>query len=295
MISVILPVHNGEQYLSDAIESILRQTYTDLELIIVDDCSTDKTAEIINKYKKKDLRIRVIRNGQNLKLPSSLNRGFQVSRGEYLTWTSDDNILHEEMLKTLKHELDCNRHIDFVYADMDFIDNSGKILDIEDRRRGIIWYENCIGACFLYRRKIYEEIGGYDTTLFLVEDYEYWLRIARKYNILHLKRKLYKYRKHKDSLTVQKRDQVTNKKIEMLERLLTDNLIAEKNKNRMRFQLVNAYYEVGNMKMLRKEAAYLLKNDKSEYQALNKRIKACRYLDKNTIELVSCFFKKMRI
>lgn len=85
-ISIVLPTYNGEKYLKQSIESILGQTYTDWELIVVNDCSTDSTQEIIDFYRKKDTRIRTIFNYTNQKLPESLNIGFREAKGEYFTW-----------------------------------------------------------------------------------------------------------------------------------------------------------------------------------------------------------------
>ena len=96
LVSIVLPVYNGERYLEDAIESVLGQTYTNLELIIVDDKSTDDSLNIANKYRILDKRVRIIANEENIKLPKSLNKGFEVAQGDYLTWTSDDNIYYQE-------------------------------------------------------------------------------------------------------------------------------------------------------------------------------------------------------
>ena len=104
-VSIILPVYNGEKYLSLAIESILKQTYKNFELIIIDDCSSDQTHSIALKYKEKDSRVRVYRNKTNSKLPVSLNAGFHVATGELFTWTSDDNILKPETIETMVHVL----------------------------------------------------------------------------------------------------------------------------------------------------------------------------------------------
>ena len=80
LISIVLPVYNGEAYLADSIESILRQTYENWELIIVNDCSTDHTLEIAESYQKRDPRIRVFSNERNLKLPHTLNAGYAEAR-----------------------------------------------------------------------------------------------------------------------------------------------------------------------------------------------------------------------
>ena len=101
LVSIILPVYNGEQYLKQAIESVLNQTYTNFELIIVNDCSTDNTAVIIESFVRIDTRIKVINNKENKKLPASLNIGHNIATGDYMTWTSHDNILKPNFIEIL--------------------------------------------------------------------------------------------------------------------------------------------------------------------------------------------------
>ena len=101
LVSIVLPTYNGGKYIRDSIESILNQTYTKWELIIVNDCSIDNTYEIINEYAKKDCRIKIINNPINYKLPRSLNIGFENTDGEYYPWTSDDNIFKRNALKKM--------------------------------------------------------------------------------------------------------------------------------------------------------------------------------------------------
>ena len=201
-ISIVLPVHNGEKYISQAIESVLQQSYENWELIIVNDCSTDGTSRIINDYEKKDTRIRVYNNDKNLKLPATLNVGFGYAKGEYFTWTSDDNILLPQFLEVLKRYLDDNTQVDFVYSDYIGIDSEGNELGIRHMLEPEnMLYKNSVGASFLYRRKIYDEIGGYSPEWFLVEDYEYWLRVYKQYRMMHVDDVLYQYRFHEQSLS----------------------------------------------------------------------------------------------
>lgn len=101
LVSIVLPTYNGEEYISRAIQSIINQTYTNWELIIVNDCSTDSTLEIINNFSKQDSRIKIINNDKNMKLPASLNRGFKEANGEYYTWTSDDNEYYPEAIEKM--------------------------------------------------------------------------------------------------------------------------------------------------------------------------------------------------
>ena len=116
MISVVLPTYNGAKYISQAIESILNQTFKDFELVIVNDASTDNTLNIISGYAEKDERIKVITNAVNSKLPKSLNIGFSNCKGDYFTWTSDDNILHPDVFEKLVYVLENNSDVGFVFS-----------------------------------------------------------------------------------------------------------------------------------------------------------------------------------
>ena len=114
-VSIILPVYNGARYLAQAIDSCLNQTYRNIELIIVDDCSTDETPAIVRSYT--DPRIRYVRNKTNRRLPQSLNIGFALATGEYLTWTSDDNEFLPHAIETMLKILMEDKAVDFVYSD----------------------------------------------------------------------------------------------------------------------------------------------------------------------------------
>ena len=127
-VSVVLPTYNGEKYIAKAIESVLKQSYTDFELIIVDDCSTDRTTEIIADYAKQDSRVKVIRNEKNSKLPKSLNNGFKYATGTFYTWTSDDNLYKTDALKVMVSLLEEKPDVGMVYCDYDEIDEEGQII-----------------------------------------------------------------------------------------------------------------------------------------------------------------------
>lgn len=210
-VSIILPTYNGKKYIRDSIESIINQTYTNWELIIVNDCSTDDTQKIIEEYQQKDKRIIVINNEKNLKLPASLNRGFEEASGEYYTWTSDDNLYKPNALQVMTEYLDANNSIDLVSAVIDFIDENTKIIGnlndwFKTRTFEDLYKTNNIMACFMYRRSVAEKVGEYDTTIFTAEDYDYWCRIALNGYIGYINDNLYSYRFHGASLTSTKFD-----------------------------------------------------------------------------------------
>jgi len=201
LISVVLPVYNGEQFLAEAIESCLNQSYQNIELIIVNDCSTDRSLEIITSFEKKDKRIVIISNETNKNLPASLNIGHCAANGNYCTWISDDNILKSNMLEVLLENI-IETDSDLVFSDCDIINEDG----IFKRKNEVgpvcgLPFKNFIGASFLYKRKVFEDLGGYDKNLHTLEDYDFWLRASIKFRFHRIERSLYLYRIHRNNLT----------------------------------------------------------------------------------------------
>lgn len=216
LVSVILPVYNGENRIREAIDSILSQTYKNFELIIVNDGSTDGTKEIVESYT--DKRIKIV-NQENKKLPRALSEGFRQAKGEFYTWTSDDNILMENCLEVLVNELKAKPDTAMVYGNLRLINGKGKI------KRGQFWYEkpilsgnvmlpedaealntyanNTIGAAFMYRATAGQILGDYSAYKNTLEDYDYWMRMNSLFKVQHTEEKkpIYYYRFHKDSLT----------------------------------------------------------------------------------------------
>jgi glycosyltransferase involved in cell wall biosynthesis len=201
-ISIVLPTYNGARYIEEAVNSCFKQTINDWELIIVDDCSTDNTNDICDKIVKQDSRIRLIRHNSNLKLPAALNTGFLNANAQFLTWTSDDNCYEITALSDMLDFLMENPSVDLVYTDYTIIDETG----MEQNFVNVMPPENlcemnCIGPCFLFRKTLYELTGGYDESLFLAEDYDFWLRASVLGVFKALHKNLYRYRRHGNSLT----------------------------------------------------------------------------------------------
>lgn len=207
-VSIIMPVYNGEKYLEEAIQSILLQTFQDWELWLVNDCSTDSSLKIMEKYAGENDKIQIITNPENYQLPRSLNIGFRHARGTYLTWTSDDNFYQPDAVEVMVRELENHPDCGLVCCDVDYLFEDGSVMAHRFPDASRLYLENVVGACFLYRREVLETVGEYDPAMFLVEDYDYWLRISQKYPVVHIPRCLYQYRFHKQSLTTQKRQTV---------------------------------------------------------------------------------------
>lgn len=213
-VSIVLPCYNGAALLGEAINSCLNQTFKDWELIIINDCSTDNTLEVANSFAEKDKRIKVFTNEKNSKLPASLNNGFRRAIGEYWTWTSDDNLLHPTMLEEMVNYLDEHDEVGFVAADEDFIDMEGNVIgthilpDDLDIRLPLNCY---IGAAFMYRSDVARKAGEYREDLFLVEDFEYFLRLLDYCRLERIPKILYSYRDNPGSLTATRQKEIAER------------------------------------------------------------------------------------
>jgi glycosyltransferase involved in cell wall biosynthesis len=222
-----MPVHNGARWLAEAIESVLAQDFGDFELILVDDASRDASPGIMADAAARDPRVRLLRLDENVGLPAALNHGFAAARGELHSWTSDDNLLRPAMLARLVALLDARPDADIVHADFTLIDDAGN--ELGRSRVGPVerlLHGNNIGACFLYRARVTDALGGYDTGLFGVEDYDFWLRAARRFTFVALHEDLYCYRKHGGSLTSQRAEQIQALTARIVERALPPDLPA---------------------------------------------------------------------
>jgi glycosyltransferase involved in cell wall biosynthesis len=189
LVSVVLPTYNRAHLLGHAIRNVLDQTWRNLELIVVDDNSRDETTAVVRSFD--DARVVYVRNDQNLRLPRALNRGFELSRGDFLTWTSDDNLYVEDAIERMVAVLQ-QGNSDFVFADYFHFSRldeaTGKPLDARHIRLPPIpklEESNSVGACFMYTRRVYETVGAYDPELFLVEDYDYFMRIQERFRVQH--------------------------------------------------------------------------------------------------------------
>ncbi|MBD5164239.1 glycosyltransferase [Helicobacter sp.] len=215
LVSVVLPTYNGEKYLRQSIESVLNQSYENLELILVNDCSSDDTQSIISEYAKQDKRVVSIINSQNYKLPKSLNVGFREAKGEYYTWTSDDNYYQQNAIEEMVDYLESHQDKVAVCANYIYIDVikgiEFEVITIPNDIERLIFDGNPCGACFLYRSSIAKQIGNYNEKQYLTEDYDFWLRMGLIGEIGHINRSLYSYRNHIDSLTSQKKLEIIQK------------------------------------------------------------------------------------
>lgn len=201
-VSVVLPTYNHAAFLPQAVEAILKQSFTDFELIIVNDGSTDDSASYLATLT--DPRVTVIERA-NGGLPSALNCGFAASGGEYRTWTSADNVTGPSWLERLVSKLDqAGPNVGFACSGFAIMDQEQRLLHI--RKGQQLALDSLISAnpgiaSFLYRSSVAEQVGEYDTALVGAEDWDMWLRIMEVCDPVYVDDLLYYYRVHGNSMT----------------------------------------------------------------------------------------------
>lgn len=133
-VSIGMPVYNGEEYLGEAIESLLTQTFSDFELIISDNASTDRTADICRAYAARDPRVRYVRNGTNLGAARNYNQVVELARGKYFKWASHDDVCAPQLLERCVAVLEREPAVVLCYARTQFIDEEGQVIEKHEDR-----------------------------------------------------------------------------------------------------------------------------------------------------------------
>ncbi len=185
-VSVIMPVYNAEHFLPEAIESILKQTFTAWEFIIIDDGSTDASWKIIREYARAEPRIVALRNGQNLRISRTLNRGLQTARGQYIARMDADDISALDRLEKQVAYMDQHPEVGVCGGKMQMINAAGAVIgqrpyyltDSEIRRR-IFRYSPFAHPTIIMRKAVLEKCGYYDPAFDYAEDYELYFRVGR--------------------------------------------------------------------------------------------------------------------
>lgn len=205
LVSLIITVYNRQQYLAATIESILAQTFTDFELIIWDDGSTDNTLAIATNYAQRDSRIKVF-SDSNEGQGKALVKAIEQARGKYLGTVDSDDLLHPEALAKTSTVLESNSNLGMVYTDHVVIDAAG-IEQGLGTRCSIPYSKERLLIDFmtfhfrLMRRDVYDALGGFDSSLSTAEDYDLCLRFSEVTQIEHLSEPLYYYRWHDNNLS----------------------------------------------------------------------------------------------
>ncbi len=200
-VSVVLTTFNRAHVLPETIDLVLSQTYTDFELIISDDCSTDNTENICREYEKRDSRIRYRRNKTNLKMPGNLNAGIKASSGSYIANLHDGDIYEQSLLEKWVMALDSCPKAGFVFNAYRALGPDGKETHIFREplpayAPGSVLLQSIffkrwrfgspVWGTVMGRRSAYEKVGLFDASFGFQSDVDMWLRLAESYHVAYI-------------------------------------------------------------------------------------------------------------
>ena len=207
-ISVIMSVYNGEDYLSEAIDSVLDQSFTDFELIVINDCSTDGTAEILKKYESLDTRVKVHTNEVNLRLPSSLNKAISLAEGKYIARMDADDICLPDRFE--KQYGFMESHPDVALSSCRFMTlkngvvasgGCGGKIDNESIKALLLVTNPILHPGIIAKAEVIRALG-YDKNFTCTEDMELWSRFVMSGNKIEIQPEyLMIYRLHDKQIT----------------------------------------------------------------------------------------------
>lgn len=203
-------VYNEEEYLSKSIESVLGQTYDDYEFIIVDDCSTDDSTDIIRSYT--DGRIHRIENERNRGLTYSLNRALEHAAGTYVARQDADDISEPDRLERQVQFLDTHDEVAVVGTGTYFIDGDERVIDhripkCDPGFDDFMDKGHLIHGSIMARRSILESTGGYNDFFRYGQDQELWLRLTQHYQLANIPEPLYQHRIHDEGVYFSQKDE----------------------------------------------------------------------------------------
>ena len=209
LVSIVMPAYKAEKYVQQAIDSILHQSYSNWELLICDDASTDKTYDIIKEYGNRDNRIKVFQNRQNLKLLKTRNKLLKIAKGEFIAFQDADDYSHPERIELQLKELLNNDKLGMVSCQVSYVNNKGDEIRVSSKPTtyeailNSIYEKNVVGgSIMMIRRSALESVGGEFRPYFNAlsnQDYDLSFLIAQKFECINLSLPLYYYRQHSAS------------------------------------------------------------------------------------------------
>jgi hypothetical protein len=218
LVSIVTPSYNHGRYIEETIQSVLNQDYPNLEYLVIDGGSSDNTVEILKKYEGRLTWISEKDRGQ----ADAINKGFRMARGEILAWlNSDDTYLPGAVHQAVRY-LESHPEVAMLYGEGYHIDAEGEF--IERYYTEPFDYRRLSEVCFIcqptvfFRAEVIATVGPLDVTLDYCMDYEYWMRIAKRFRIGYLEKDLANSRLHLDTKTLSKRVEVHQETLQVVKR-----------------------------------------------------------------------------
>lgn len=196
MVSIVIPTYNYASYLKETLNSVLRQSHTDWECIVVDDGSTDATADVVNEFTKKDKRFIYVYQ-KNAGVSAARNKGLSLAKGEYIQFLDGDDLLQPEKIETGLAAFRNHADAEIVYSDVRFFDDGREaelrtslngtkpdnwLPRLNDRGAKVVAILSSINFMVIHapllRRSLFERVGLFDVSMKALEDWDFWMRCA---------------------------------------------------------------------------------------------------------------------
>jgi glycosyltransferase involved in cell wall biosynthesis len=217
LVSVIALCYNHEKFLDECLQSVVNQTYSPIELIIVDDYSKDNSRLKILDFCKKKIQVQYIFNDKNIGNCASFNFGFKLAKGKYIIDLSTDDVLKPNRVKEQVEKFEESENIGVVTSDAEYIDEKSNYLGNFYQKNLLLksekMYESLLKSSFILpstmmiRKSVLDELGGYDEKL-AYEDFDFWVRSSRLFTYAHVPKILVQQRiiagSHATSFTLKK-------------------------------------------------------------------------------------------
>jgi len=230
-----MPCYNHAQFVAESVKGVLNQSEQDIELIIVDDCSTDNSWYLIEGLANKDARVRPIKHPKNLGASKSRNDGLRAASGKFIGFCDADDVWESDKLRVQIELLETSSGYGATYCDSIIIDGAGaqtgarysELFPPPKKASGMLFNE-LLGRNFinmqsvLMRRECLQDVGYFDEKIKWVEDWWYWIRVSRNHSFVYLPQVLGKYRVHSNSTNVMQRYGYSVNRFKVFHRILDE-------------------------------------------------------------------------
>ena len=253
LVSVVIPTYNRAPFLAEAIESVLGQSFTEYEILVADDGSTDDTADRLARYGARTRHIRLDHSGR----PSvARNRALAVARGELIAFLDDDDVWQPEKLERQVHLLVAQPDLGMVYTDLRFLREDGTrsapILQPHQKRRGNL-FDDLLADCFIHpsttmvRKCMGDEVGWFDEDLECIEDFDLWLRLTYRSRVGFLNAPLVLVRRHDAGISTTRNVEVWHSMAVVLDKVSTDCKLSARQRLRVRQSRARAHTRLATL------------------------------------------------
>ena len=249
LVSVILPVYNGELFLSETLESILNQSFSDFEIIAIDDGSIDGSIKILKEYAKKDDRISILSNSKNMGIAKTTNFGISQAKGIYIALSDQDDVSLPERFQLQVEYLNTHPKIDLVSAQVKRVDSEGNQLKVSSNplspgalRWGLLFGCVLTNPVVMMKKKIFSDHGYQYGPAKTAQDFEFFTRISPSYKMVNLPQTLLIHREHDQNTSKHWFENQQHESYDIIRKQVLD-LIGENLPDHLISGIMNAKYQ----------------------------------------------------